>query len=65
MSDEWKRRAIEAALQQQFGPDAASQASMDEYNEKQTDWFGWCSKCGKELKGTRASLRGHKCDTEA
>lgn len=63
MSDEWKRKTIEAALQQRLGPDAASQASMDEYNAKQTDWFGWCQKCGKELHGTRSSLKDHRCGT--
>lgn len=38
------------------------QAAIDKFNEKQTDWYGWCRHCGKRLTGTPAQLLKHVCE---
>lgn len=38
-------------------------AKMREANEKATDWFGYCRKCGKRREGSLADLR-KPCDCE-
>lgn len=37
------------------------EAAVKQWQEEQKEWTGRCRKCGEELKGTLAELRGHVC----
>jgi hypothetical protein len=35
-------------------------AAMDKANAE-LEWYGWCRKCGKSLKGLLTELKEHRC----
>lgn len=39
----------------------AAQKRLTAFNERQTDWYGFCRKCGQKLTGTLAEIRAHAC----
>lgn len=48
-----------AEREQHGSPEA--KATLKAFNEKQTDWYGWCRKCGKPLTGSLKDMREHSC----
>lgn len=59
-----KRVEIEAELSRNVGPTPTQKASLKEAWDQMGDWYGWCRKCGKRLKGTPKALQAHVCDGE-
>jgi hypothetical protein len=54
MNDMFRRKAIEAKMQQMVSePSEEIQAQLD----KSTEWYGTCKRCGKQRTGTLASLK--------
>lgn len=48
-----------------FKPSEEATAKLREFNEEQTDWYGYC-KDGKKISGTLAQLRkGCGCEQKS
>lgn len=43
----------------------AARERLREANEAAADWRGLCRGCGRELVGTLAELRAHRCGESA
>jgi hypothetical protein len=62
--NEWQRKTIEHALQLRAQPEEASKA-LNDFNEKQNDWFAFCPICKTKIVGTLKDMRAHTHDPAA
>lgn len=59
MNEEYKRRAIEAALNRRVGRGDFSQ--LHDFNNSVSDWYVACPHCGARLRGTLDQIKEHSC----
>lgn len=58
------QREITAALERRRGMQEDHAKRLAEFNAKQTDWFTTCPLCKRDLRGSIAQLKEHKCGSE-
>lgn len=61
MVEGFRKRSILRRLELQRGASPEARERLKQANEAAKDWRGRCRKCGAELEGTLAELRGHVC----
>lgn len=56
-----RKMAIEAKLRRTYGASPEAREKIAVANKGFTDWRARCRKCGAELEGSLAELKGHTC----